>query len=134
MIRLSSALLLRCSYSPVEYPQLAPRLAHVLHPRQPSPLVYRSVSAWHIALSPLRYGLIDMRTQADGRGRTRTDGLRDGRTERMPESARGAGERHHDERHHNSSHVVGTAHVFELDTAETGGEHSERPPDESLVV
>ena len=27
MIRLSSALLLRCSYSPVEYPQLAPRLA-----------------------------------------------------------------------------------------------------------
>lgn len=123
MIRLSSALLLRCSYSPVEYPQLAPRLAHVLHPRQPSPLVYRSVSAWHIALSPLRYGLIDMRTQADG-----------GRTERMPESARRAGERHHDERHHNSSHVVGTAHVFELDTAETGGEHSERPPDESLVV
>lgn len=69
-----------------------------------------------------------MRTQADG-GR-----MRDGRTERMPESARRAGERHHDERHHNSSHVVGTAHVFELDTAETGGEHSERPPDESLVV
>jgi hypothetical protein len=104
-------------------PQLAPRPITLPpdYPRTafPYPLSFTDRPAYH----PLTSALWVDRGRAYPEGRTRTDG----RTDRRPERARRA-ERHHDERHHNSSHV------FELDTAETGGEHSERPPDESLVV
>ena len=116
-------------------PQLAPRPITLPpdYPRTafPYPLSFTAPPGLSALLS--RSALWVDRGRADPEGRTRTDGRgrtdadADGRTERRPERARRA-ERHHDERHHNSSHV------FELDTAETRGEHSERPPDESLVV
>ena len=106
-------------YALVKIRNLAPRPIRYPRTAFPYPLSFTDRPAYH----PLTSALWVDRGRAYPEGRTRTDG----RTERRPERARRA-ERHHDERHHNSSHV------FELDTAETGGEHSERPPDESLVV